>query len=48
MTSTPFFEAATRSILSTPVPALPTNFKFDANSNTSAVTFVAERTIKAS
>ena len=47
MTMTPFLVAALQSMLSTPVPARPIIFKLDA-AITSAVTFVAERTIKPS
>ncbi len=48
MTRTPRFVASSRSILSTPTPARPTARNFLAWSSSSAVTFVALRTIKAS
>ena len=43
ITMTPACVAAGISTLSTPIPARPTTFKFGAASNTSAVTFVADR-----
>lgn len=48
MTRTPFLVAASRSTLSTPVPALPTTWSFSAALMTSAVTLVAERTMRPS
>ena len=45
---TPFLVAASQSILSTPVPARPMIFKLDAAAMTSAVTLVAERTMRPS
>ena len=47
-TTIPRRVAASTSTLSTPTPARPTTFRFVARSMTSAVTFVAERTISAS
>lgn len=44
----PFLVAASRSTLSTPVPALPTTCSFSAALMTSAVTLVAERTMRPS
>jgi len=49
ITKIPFSVAKLTSILSTPVPALATSFKLSAAlAKTSAVTFVAERTIRQS
>ena len=48
ITRTPLDDAAFKSILSTPVPARPTSFNLSATSKTSAVTFVADLTIRAS
>ena len=48
ITITPFLVAAVISILSTPVPARPTSLRRFPALRTSLVTFVAERTIKAS
>lgn len=45
---TPFRVAASRSMLSTPVPARPTTRRFGQQANTSAVTFVSDRTINPS
>ena len=42
ITITPFFEAALRSILSTPIPARPITFKFVAALSNFSVTFVAD------
>ena len=43
ITTTPAADAASTAMLSTPIPARPTTFKFFALAITSAVTFVAER-----
>ena len=48
MTMIPCFVAASRSMLSTPVPARPISLRRDPAAMTSAVTFVAERTIRPS
>lgn len=48
MTVIPFFVAASKSMLSTPVPALPTTFNDGALLMTSLVTFVSDRTINPS
>lgn len=48
ITRMPFLVAASRSTLSTPVPALPTTCNFSAALMTSAVTLVAERTMRPS
>ena len=48
MTMIPCFVAASRSMLSTPVPARPIILRRDPAAMTSAVTFVAERTIRPS
>jgi len=48
ITMIPLLVAASQSMLSTPVPARPMIFKLVAALITSAVTFVAERTIKPS
>ena len=48
MTMMPLLVAAGVSILSTPVPARPMILRFEAALITSAVTFVAERTMRAS
>lgn len=47
-TTIPFRVAAERSMLSTPVPALPTTRRFDTVARISAVTFVSDLTIRAS
>jgi hypothetical protein len=47
-TMAPLRVAACRSMLSTPVPARPTTRRFGQAANTSAVTFVSERTMRAS
>jgi len=46
-TMTPRRVAASTSTLSSPIPARPTTRSSSARSNTSAVTFVAERMISA-
>ena len=42
ITITPFFEAAFKSMLSTPIPARPITFKFVAAPNNFSVTLVAD------
>ena len=44
MTTLPLLVAASKSILSTPIPALPITFNFLQDSITFLVAFVAERT----
>ena len=48
MTTTPLAVAASRSMLSTPVPARPMTFMLGALSSTCRVTLVSERTIRPS
>lgn len=48
MTTTPLAVAASRSMLSTPVPARPMTFMLGALSSTWRVTLVSERTIRPS